>query len=85
MYQKLTDEKINELLETGIAEFAQNGRERANINDYREKYNSKINPSETKLDVAKTMYDELRHSQHGIVAFQEDSQARVEKIQELIG
>ena len=33
MYQKLTDEKINELLETGIAEFAQNGRERANIND----------------------------------------------------
>jgi AcrR family transcriptional regulator len=32
MLKKLTDEQINEILETGIAEFAANGLDRANIN-----------------------------------------------------
>ena len=32
MLKKLSDEKINTILETGIAEFAQNGPDRANIN-----------------------------------------------------
>ena len=32
MLKKLTDEKINEILETGIVEFAQNGPDKANIN-----------------------------------------------------
>lgn len=32
MLKKLTEEKIGEILETGIAEFAENGLDRANIN-----------------------------------------------------
>ena len=32
MLKKLSDEKINDILETGIAEFAENGPDKANIN-----------------------------------------------------
>lgn len=62
-----------------------NVAERANINDYREKYNSKIPAADTKLDVAKTMWDELKESERGKVAYEEDHDARVQKIKEILG
>lgn len=62
-----------------------NVAERANINDYREKYNSKIGPAETKLDVATTMRDEMKQSQRGIVAYEADNEARAKKIKALLG
>lgn len=61
-----------------------NVAERANINDYREKYNAKVNPVESKLDIATAMVDEIKQSSRGRVAFDGDSQGRVQKIQDLL-
>lgn len=49
----------------GTAEL--NVAERANINDYREKYNSKIASAETKVDVAEIMLSEIEQTKAGVV------------------
>lgn len=72
---------VNEILGKNHGEAALNVAERANINDYRDKYNSKIAVCNTKLEVAQAILNELNFNQAGEVKFStEDRREGIKKL-----
>lgn len=82
-YKHWVENRLNQVY--GTTEL--NVAERANINDYREKYNSKIGSAETKLDVAETMLHEIEQTKAGVVAGDDakNAEARQNAIKALVG